>query len=520
VADIPSPATAAKLDGILASYRPFADGDYISAQFQQCYKRRLIKLSDAIPVAADIVDALDRADPYIADRVLGDTAIRAVIQQLRRLVVTGRESTYYGVPTDLCRELLEVTGHFLLDPRGPGPLSLSLEHRLGSERHHPWIWTDARSADDIFARTFRLLVRRHYDGELYTPNADEVEMLRQGASLLAELLPLSSRSILRHTHIVVTTPLTGPWKRMRSSSQYLLGGTIFLSSKLLDNPWAVAEHLYHESIHQRLYDLRHCHTVLAQDSSLDPDLNPPVSFDVQSLWNYPDNIWDTHRVLAAFHVYVHLALLCIVAEERAAELEDAYGTKDDSMTPSRAAVERAHYLGEKLRSSCWQELGRAGQLLVQWLTSILDTLDSSPPPEGSYVHLLLNRYLREAERVRKSKGGPEVSHQARLLADDEATITIKLLDEMNEKRAAERLRTELEAFARQEPNVRFAEVRHVIASTLRGCCPDGYSLRRSDSIEFDPNKIVTSMVERSSRLLVAAQQIDELDGLRVQDALN
>ena len=105
---------------------------------------------------------------------------------------------------------------------------------------------------------------------------------------------------------------------MKSSSQYLLGGAIFISESVLDSPWQIAEQLFHESLHQKLYDFRHAHTVLAQDSP-NIDDHPARPSVVRSLWNYPGNEWDSHQALAAFHVYVHLALLCTLAEQRATE---------------------------------------------------------------------------------------------------------------------------------------------------------------------------------------------------------
>ena len=113
------------------------------------------------------------------------------------------------------------------------------------------------------------------------------------------------------------------------------------------------------------------------------------------------NYWDTHRAVAAFHVYVHLGLLCTLAEERASELETVYGSLHSSltMTESRKAFERAHYLGEQIKEFCSGELGLAGKRLVDWLISVLDALDPSPPPQGSYIHLLLDRYQREARRI-------------------------------------------------------------------------------------------------------------------------
>ena len=183
-------------------------------------------------------------------------------------------------------------------------------------------------------------------------------------------------------------------------------GAIFLNKELLRNPWWVAEHLLHESLHQKLYDFRHAHSLLTRDDAGKSALSDDVH-TVVSLWNTPglaaSNVWGINRAVAAFHVYVHLALFCTLAEQRAPELEGVYGPVDAPpvMTSSRKAFERASYLGQSLRSSCWSELGLAGQRMVEWLSSILDAMDPSPPPPGSYLHLLLNRYLNEAADIKR-----------------------------------------------------------------------------------------------------------------------
>jgi hypothetical protein len=223
------------------------------------------------------------------------------------------------------------------------------------------------------------VLRDNYDESLCTPNIDELARLAKGAQLLGALLPLLSRSALSHAHLIAVFPMVGSWKGKASSSQFRVAGTIFLSRELLESPWQVAEHLFHESLHQKLYDFRHAHSLLK------PNYWRKGAPRVRSHWNVTDssesNCWDTHRAVAAFHVYVHLSLLSTLAEQRAPELENVYGPLRGSlkMIESRRAFERAHYLGEKIKELCWQELGLAGKRLMDWLTLVLDALDAAPP---------------------------------------------------------------------------------------------------------------------------------------------
>jgi hypothetical protein len=515
----PNHTVLAKIDKALAGHRPFGSTDYISQCFQTVYKRRLIKISDAMPVAGRIVELLDRVDPRIADRVLSDTCVRITIEHLRRAAVTGRSGGHRLAPQDMSESLLNATADYLAGGRGPSPLNLSRTPRLGDAAHHPWIWSDDRPHDDPFGAYFRWLLEAIYGGMPRTVSEREVEALRRGARLLEDLLPFSSHSVLGRTQTVSIIPAAGVWKKMQSSSQYLLGGTIFLSELILDRPWLVAELLYHESIHQKLYDFRHGHTLLNEDTVLDPDSLSASDVLIQSPWNYPDNEWDTHRVLAAFHVYVHVSTLCLAADERATDLEPIYGPRV-GMTSTRDAIERARYLGEKLKEApCWGELGSAGQFLVEWLTSILDGIDASPVPRGSYLHLLLNRYEKEAERVRGSGQLSEVSYQAQILANDEPVMILDLLEKMHREDIAGRLRSAIGELSTLDHNERFAQGRHLIMRALRECSPDGYSLPSPPSLGTDPNRVVARIIERSSRLLAVGQQINDLDGPSAHDLL-
>jgi predicted O-methyltransferase YrrM len=226
---------------------------------------------------------------------------------------------------------------------------------------------------------------------------------------------------------------------------------------------------------------------------------------VWSPWNpqrlHKANYWDPGRVFAAFHVYVHVAFLALVAEQRAAELEDTYGPLS-GMVDSRRSLERAHYLGEKLKEQCWNQLGPAGQGLVDWLSTALEFLDSSPPPEGAYVHLCLDLYTREANQVAHSligtESGPAALAQALLpVAQDEvetARHVLSVLDAEVELRSFEQ---NVAGYAGEELGAHFPEVRRAIVTALTGAATGGYRL--GDTVELD--ELVKEMVERSSESL-------------------
>jgi hypothetical protein len=217
------------------------------------------------------------------------------------------------------------------------------------------------------------------------------------------------------------------------------------------------------------------------------------------------NYWDTFRAVAAFHVYVHLALLCLQSERRGADLAKRFGTPTGSfpaMVHRREAVERAQYLGRAIKESCWQELGPAGQLLIDWLISVLNALDPSPPPPHSfYLHLLLNRYLVEATLLADRKISPEHAAQLLKIVDDEAETVRGVLCAIHaEEPDLNRLGEAAARRADEGAQAAFLRFRGLVAKTLLRHCPDGYGLRgptAADSMALDTS--IQAMVERSSR---------------------
>jgi predicted O-methyltransferase YrrM len=266
---------------------------------------------------------------------------------------------------------------------------------------------------------------------------------------------------------------------------------------MLHSLWWVAEHLLHESLHQKLYDFRHAHSLLELDYARE---DAPT---VASPWNSQQltqaNQWDAHRVFAAFHVYVHLALLAIVAEQRASELESTYGPLH-GMIQSHKALDRAHYLGEKLKQDCWDELGTAGQGLVDWLTAVLEFLDPSPPPKGAYVHLCLDLYESEANRVAAALRESEAMSSSlpeRLipLAKDEVENTRRVLSAIDAQQELQTFNNNIAQYADEELGANFPHVRRVIGTTLMDVSPDRYRLTESG----DHDALVRQMIESASQ---------------------
>src|SRR5262249_8539618 len=272
--------------------------------------------------------------------------------------------------------------------------------------------------DDLSGRSFRLLIKENYGDALCAPDDEDIANLEKGAELLYELVPLLAPSALSHVHLIGCFASAGNWRNVGSSSQIRLKGTIFLSQSQMRDPWWVAEHLLHEALHQKFYEFRHGHLLLAPVSIQKDDRRAePVS--VWSPWNPTNlgrsNYWDTHRTFAAFHVYVHLALLSFIASGRGSDLAGTYG-KRYSLIESGKALDRARYLGEQLTGPCWSELGYAGKEMAKWFIEVLNVIDLEPAPRGAYSHLLFDLYDKERRRVESIQVAPESRGTADLLS--------------------------------------------------------------------------------------------------------
>jgi hypothetical protein len=482
------------LDTILAQHRAFGNADYIHEQLHHSYERRLAGLSKHLPVAVEVLDALCRTTTYNRYRVIGDTIVRCAIDNARWQLETG---TRHGLPLSECEEVL----HAIVDRLHHGGFGKPLE--FGAISYHGRVWRDEHSEGDVFTRAFRHVVQGACS-VLYTPTTDDLEMFKKGALLLSDLLPVVSCSALSHVHLIAFFPEVGCWKGASSMSQFALGGTIFLNKEYLRDPWWVAEQLLHESLHQKLYDFRHGHSLL------EPNFSRPDAPRVCSLWNVAgsnkSNLWDIHRALAAFHVYVHLALLSTIAEQRAPELEKKYGPRR-AIIESRRAMDRAHYLCEKIRESCWLELGLAGQRLVEWLGSVLNALDPSPPPTGSYIHLLLDRYQREANRaaevVRRdsdSANGGAIALRQELNSIIKAEIrSVRcVLYSMKAEAELARFDSAVAMYSNEELGNNISQVRALVSKTILGASSNGYGFRCSSAESDDLDEFVRQMVESSS----------------------
>ena len=394
-----------KLDELATVGAPFGSSDYIHDELTKLYFQRLALIADELPIAGELLNVLKRAPLSQRRRFLEHPSVKSSIQHAFRRFL---HKSLTSIPLADCESVISIaTRQVIAGHEAPATdLPLSAMDRLGPRPHHPFVWSDDNS-DDPFRVVFRELVHQNFDGPVASHNSASVVALQRGIALLEEVVPHIATSALGHVQVVALFPASGSWQSMASCSQYRFSGAVFLRQESLIDPWWVAEYLLHEAVHQKLYDIRETHSLIAADSVFrapSGELSRTGTSDLlQPPWNRQVSLqrdeWPISRVLAAVHVYVHLAILAANEEERLSELERKYGPRRTGalgLVGSRSAFDRASFLVDALNGSRRDELGPAGICLVSWIAQCLDLLATRPSRPRLELRLALERYEREA----------------------------------------------------------------------------------------------------------------------------
>lgn len=473
-----APEVLGAIERALVAHTAFGDSRYIFDRLRACLMYRLERLSSQSGAARELLDAFGAAGGDGLEHAFGDTVVRCSILHAHIQLETPDPSPY-ALAVEDCELVLAATARHVREGKRDTPLSDGSLSRLGSDAHHPWLWSDEHP-DDVFGRCLRYLLKQRYNAIPVAPTDAEQAQVTRGIQLLEELLPDLAPSALRHGHALALVPDAGRWTNVASCSQFDLGGTIFLG-RLSLTPWWIAEHVFHEALHQKLYDFRHGHTLL------DLDVAHGTRLPVCALWNPPRlhkaNRWHVHRVFAAFHVYAHLTLFAMVAEQRGAELAHEYGAVRDTVDSLRA-FERAWYLGERLKEDCWELLGTAGRQMVEWLLAALEFMNPSSPPPGADIHLYLDRYVRESREAdgafRDARSDPvALAERLRPLARDEVDGARALLATIGAHEPLDRIESAAGSSAEGDLGARFPQLRLLIAEALADAAHDRYRLTES-----------------------------------------
>jgi predicted O-methyltransferase YrrM len=463
------------VEGALSKHKIFGNSSYIHERMAYTFGRRLDIIGESLPSARKLRNDFDCADPELRRRVIGDTVLRSAIKCAHTQVSTKEEQ---GLPLGICDSLfclasdhLQSEGEGYLLDRGRTPMP-----RIGAASHHGAIWCEtdwdtwlwhANKDADLYSRALRYVINEHELGPLAIVDQGDIERARIGQQLVESIVPNLGASASSHVNTIGLFDPVGRRRGVASSSQFRLSGTIFINKKMFKNPWEAAEHIFHESLHQKLYDIRTGHTILSETFDEDNERR------VISYWNPPglaqENRWNTHRAMAAFHVYVHLALMARIAEVRKDELEHQYGSKK-GMIDSRVALDRAQHLGQELRNKCEDELGYAGKAMLDWMINVLDIIDGQPERRKLRSHLFLNRFANEGKRAsslldRIPAAELIIAPVLERIAVQEISRFHELVLGMRGEAAAERFANAVR-MSGDQLGMRFAEIRENVVSAI------------------------------------------------------
>lgn len=187
-------------------------------------------------------------------------------------------------------------------------------------------------------------------------------VLREGAELLATLLPAAGAGVLGHVTMVGFTHREseeGPLQSMSGGDP--LPSTVLLAPERCTSPWLAAESLLHEGAHLKLFDALRTGSVVRNATE-----RVPIPWRIGS--------WTVIRVFVALHFYVHLLVFRAAAAAAAEAVRERFGpppSVEDFDEPGpgtpaarsgqyRTSAERARYLAEYVLSLPEQALTENG----------------------------------------------------------------------------------------------------------------------------------------------------------------
>ncbi|MFE4823510.1 HEXXH motif-containing putative peptide modification protein [Streptomyces sp. NPDC056704] len=213
------------------------------------------------------------------------------------------------------------------------------------------------------------------------PQDDVRAVLREGAELLATLLPAAGAGVLGHVTMVGFTHREseeGPLQSMSGGDP--LPSTVLLAPERCTSPWLAAESLLHEGAHLKLFDALRTGSVVKNATE-----RVPIPWRIGS--------WTVIRVFVALHFYVHLLVFRAAAAAAGEAVRERFGpppSVEDLDEPSpgtpaarsgqyRTSAERARYLAECVLSLPEEALTENGHRFARWLLTALRLVDDDAP---------------------------------------------------------------------------------------------------------------------------------------------
>lgn len=372
-------AAVREADLALAEHPSFGDSSRILARVLARSRFAAALLADEAPRLAPLAGAVEQLGDAEARRVFFDPLVRLALEDALAELEAGQplsaarlaevlQGALDALPLGLCESRMPSRVHVGADPP-------------------KWLW-DVTGRDDLHAGALRAAFAGVFaggadSGALLPPDPSSRGRVEDAMALLAALLPRSGGSALRHIEAIALLRARLEGGTVLSAA----GGdrtpsTIFLSPDELDNPWDLAGCLLHEGLHMKLFDAVRSVALASAPAET-----------VQVPWR--DVRWSIVRAVFAYHVYVHLSLFKAAAMSAGPEVISRHGDPADCVTRPHAmsvvhndggsrfgrSIDRARFLGERLRRDWSHLLTAEGAELVRWLSDSLAPVAAEAFPE-------------------------------------------------------------------------------------------------------------------------------------------
>lgn len=371
----PDEQMVSRIESLLASHEDFGLTDRIWQRASARLRFALEILGERQPAAGRALAALD-----------GDGRLPQLVRDpvVRMVTEAALQGLHQGEPASLA-ELEQVLTEAAAcsaprDDRMPTQIADGGGLVAGPDRSL-WVLGFPADADPLAARLARACTENFIDqagrtGELNPGTQRTAAFATAAHEVLAGVLPVLGPEIMRHVAAVGTITAQGSDGAMLSAAGGApVPGIIVIRPSELEKKWDAAARMLHEALHLRLFDI-------SMSSALIADLSSGACVPWRPVR------WDLRRIIAAFHVYAHLAVFQAAIRARRDRLTDQFGQppdnpgvsesdNDDYADPER----RLRFLGEQLTGPLERDLTPTGRRLVRWqLAAIAPILDWSPAP--------------------------------------------------------------------------------------------------------------------------------------------
>ncbi len=405
----------------LVQHPQFGDWRYITNRLLTLYDRSLELLREKSPSAGKLNDELNRAGSETRYLISTDPIFRRTIDYaVDSLSKDNTENNALLLQADnVCASMLQLvyqpTATLRYTPMQVFGVGTDSNKYIGEPPLHIVCWH--HQSTDISLR----LADRFYDlfdqelaGDITSGRAimrplipEFHDALKKGGEILQIVSPELARDAFTHVKVLGIVDLPdhiqkGAKKRYdlcQNVSTHRIPGSIFLSPTPLRHPVHAAEAILHEALHKKLSNLVSTMDIFVAgfDSAASPTVHAIWNPDLS--WN--SNQWSIDRALYAVHFYAHIAVYYLLFGEKWEEIVEKYGDPGDLnyQKAARNALDRARYLYEELSKMQHNALGAAGKSVLEWLGSIINRVDLTPPYRDPRPTLRLDLYDRETREV-------------------------------------------------------------------------------------------------------------------------